>query len=110
VRATLIRSAALRAPQLGASLHLSAALAGDERPDGAWHAEWPVLRDLLRLALGTSDAASRLALGLRFEPVAIARNLGATGGLIVSERIVLALTPVLGPERVTAIVAAAGHS
>ena len=42
----LIRSAALRAPQLGATLHLAAALAVDERPDGAWHAEWPTLRDL----------------------------------------------------------------
>ena len=60
--AVLIRSAALRAPQLGATLHLAASLAVDERPDGAWHAEWPTLRELLRLALrATRHAAAMLA-------------------------------------------------
>ena len=61
VDAVLIRSAALRAPSLGATLHLAAALAVDERPDGAWHAEWPTLRELLRLALGASAHAEALS-------------------------------------------------
>ena len=59
----LIRSAALRAPQLGATLHLASALAVDERPDGAWHAEWPTLRELLRLALGATAHAAALVAG-----------------------------------------------
>ncbi len=50
----LVRSAAIRAPHLGATLHAAAAFAVDERPDGAWHAEWPTLRELLRLALGAA--------------------------------------------------------
>lgn len=44
----LIRRAALAAPMLGAQLHLAAAETVDERPDGAWHLEWGVLRSLLR--------------------------------------------------------------
>ena len=36
------------------------AFAVDERPDGAWHAEWPTLRELLRLALGATGTAARL--------------------------------------------------
>ncbi|WP_322410298.1 lyase family protein [Microbacterium invictum] len=102
----LIRSAALRAPQLGATLHLAAALAADERPDGAWHAEWPTLRELLRLALGAAANAARLAAGLRVDSAAVARNLAATGGLLVSERLSIVLTPLIGAARVRELVAA----
>ena len=105
----LIRSAALRAPQLGATLHLAAAFAVDERPDGAWHAEWPTLRELLRLALGATGTAARLVAGLQVDADAVARNLATTRGLIVAERLSLALAPVIGKERVAQIVAAAGR-
>ncbi|MDQ1082156.1 MULTISPECIES: lyase family protein [Microbacterium] len=97
--AVLIRSAALRAPQLGATLHLAASLAVDERPDGAWHAEWPTLRDLLRLALGASWHASSLAAHLRVDAVAAARNAGITGGRVVSERLRGVLVPLIGAAR-----------
>ena len=99
--AVLVRSAALQAPQLGATLHLASALAVDERPDGAWHAEWPTLRELLRLALGASAHASSLAAHLRVDVDAGTRNLGATGGLLIAERLSL----VLGSGAVAAIVA-----
>ena len=105
----LLRSAALRAPQLGATLHLAAALAADERPDGAWHAEWPTLRELLRLALGASAHAARLTGGLRVDAAAVAQNLAATGGLLVSERLSIVLTPLVGAARVRDLVAAAGR-
>lgn len=85
-RSVLIRSAGLRAPHLAASLHASAALAGDERPDGAWHAEWPVLRELMRLALGASANARTVVADLRFDDDAIARNLALTGAAILAER------------------------
>jgi 3-carboxy-cis,cis-muconate cycloisomerase len=106
----LIRSAALRAPQLAATLHLAAALAGDERPDGAWHAEWPTLRELLRLALGATWHASSLAAHLRVDTAAATRNLQLTGGLVLSERLSLVLTPLIGKDAVTKLVgeAAAG--
>jgi 3-carboxy-cis,cis-muconate cycloisomerase len=105
----LLRSAALRAPNLGATLHLASALAADERPDGAWHAEWPTLRELLRLALGATGNAARLAEGLRVDAEAVARNLARTEGLIVAERLSLALTPILGADAVKGIVAEAGR-
>ncbi|MFE7846147.1 lyase family protein [Microbacterium sp. NPDC057407] len=99
VRAVLIRSAAIRAPQLGATLHFAAALAVDERPDGAWHAEWPALRELLRVTLGAAAHAADLARGLRVDRDAVARNLALTGGLLVSERLRAVLVPLVGPER-----------
>ncbi len=105
----LIRSAALRAPQLGATLHLAAALAVDERPDGAWHAEWPTLRELIRLALGAAAHAARLVETLHVDTDAVTRNLAATRGLIVSERIAVVLTPLIGADRVREVVAAAGR-
>ncbi|MDR6877351.1 lyase family protein [Microbacterium barkeri] len=107
-RSVLIRSAAIRAPHLAATLHSAAGLAVDERPDGAWHAEWPTLRELLRLALGASAHAVDLVSGLRVNRDAVERNLAATGGLIVAERLSVALGPVLGRDRVKDIVSAAG--
>lgn len=106
----LIRSAALRAPQLGATLHLASALAVDERPDGAWHAEWPTLRELLRLALGATAHAASLVTGLHVDTDAVTRNLEAGGGLMLAERLSLVLGPVLGAPRVSGLVvdAAAG--
>ncbi|MDQ7879412.1 lyase family protein [Microbacterium sp. QXD-8] len=106
----LIRSAALRAPQLGATLHLASALATDERPDGAWHAEWPTLRELLRLALGATAHAAALVTDLHVDTDAVARNLRATGGLLVAERLSLVLGPVVGTGAVSRLVsdAAAG--
>ncbi len=104
--AVLIRSAALRAPQLGATLHIAAAGAVDERPDGAWHAEWPTLRELLRLALGSAALGADLAEGLRVDAEAVARNLGATRGLIVAERLSIVLAPRIGADGVAALVRA----
>jgi 3-carboxy-cis,cis-muconate cycloisomerase len=101
----LIRSVALRAPQLGATLHLASALAADERPDGAWHAEWPTLRELLRLALGATGHAASLVAGLHVDTDAVTRNLGAGGGLILAERLSIVLGPVLGAARVSRLVA-----
>ena len=103
----LIRSAALRAPQLGATLHLASALAVDERPDGSWHAEWPTLRELLRLALGATATSARVVAGLSVDRAAVSRNLGLTGALIVSERLSLTLVPLIGRGRFDALVAEA---
>lgn len=88
VGSVLVRSAALRAPQLGASLHSAAAFAGDERPDGPWHAEWPALRELERLALGAVAHSAAIIADLVIHPEAVDRNLRRTGGLIVSEHLV----------------------
>ncbi|MFF7039344.1 3-carboxy-cis,cis-muconate cycloisomerase [Streptomyces massasporeus] len=98
VRSTLIASAARRAPQLAATLYGSMA-AEDERPAGAWHAEWEPLRDLLRLVGGAARDAAELAEGLRVRPEAMRAHLDLTHGLIVSERLSAELAPVLGRAR-----------
>jgi 3-carboxy-cis,cis-muconate cycloisomerase len=98
VRSTLIASAARRAPQLAATLYGSLA-AEDERPAGAWHAEWEPLRDLLRLVGGAARDAVELAEGLRVRPDVMREHLDLTHGLIVSERLSAELAPVLGRAR-----------
>ncbi|MET9436618.1 3-carboxy-cis,cis-muconate cycloisomerase [Streptomyces sp. NPDC006551] len=95
VRATLVASAARRAPHLAAALYASMA-AEDERPAGAWHAEWEPLRELLRLVGGAAHAAAELAGDLRVHPDTMRENLDLTDGLIVSERLSAALAPLLG--------------
>ena len=109
VDAVLIRSAALRAPHLGATLHLASSLAVDERPDGAWHAEWPTLRELLRLALGAAAHAERLIAGLTVDSVAVDRNLALTNGLIVSERLSIVLGPLIGKDAVSSLATGRQH-
>lgn len=107
VDAVLIRSAALRAPGLAAQLHLAAGLAVDERPDGAWHAEWPALQELMRLALGTSARTAALASNLTLDADRARANLDLSGGLIVSERLGIVLVPLIGTARFDALVTAA---
>jgi 3-carboxy-cis,cis-muconate cycloisomerase len=98
VRATLVAAAARRAPQLAATLYGSMA-AEDERPAGAWHAEWEPLRELLRLVGGAAHDAAELAEGLQVNTDAMREHLGLTHGLIVSERLAAGLAPVLGRPR-----------
>ncbi|MFD8305346.1 3-carboxy-cis,cis-muconate cycloisomerase [Streptomyces sp. NPDC059690] len=98
VRSTLIAAAARRAPQLAATLYGSMA-AEDERPAGAWHAEWEPLRDLLRLAGGAARDAAELTEGLRVNADVMREHLGLTHGLIVSERLSAELAAVLGRAR-----------
>ncbi|MDL9978483.1 lyase family protein [Microbacterium sp. ASV49] len=107
VDAVLIRSAAMRAPGLAAQLHLAAGLAVDERPDGAWHAEWPALQELMQLALGACAHAATLAAGLTLNADRARANLGLSHGLIVSERLAIVLVPVIGRARFDELIVAA---
>ncbi len=102
VRSTLIAAAARRAPQLAATLYGSL-VAEDERPAGAWHAEWEPLRDLLRLVGGAARDAAELTEGLRVDADAMREHLTLTRGLIVSERLTAELAPVLGRARAKAL-------
>ncbi|MGI5507239.1 lyase family protein [Lentzea sp. CA-135723] len=86
VLSVLVNSAALRAPGLGAQLHLCAARAVDERPDGAWHAEWPALRALLELAVVASSQAAELVEGLEVHADVMARRASEAAGELLAER------------------------
>ncbi|WP_405902039.1 3-carboxy-cis,cis-muconate cycloisomerase [Streptomyces sp. NBC_00656] len=104
-RAVLIASAARQVPALAGILY-GALAAEDERPPGAWHAEWQPLREALRTVGGAANAAAALAEGLRAHPGRMRANLGATGGLIVSERLTAVLSARMG--RATARTAVTG--
>lgn len=77
VLSILVRRAAIAAPPLAATLHTAAALANDERPDGAWHAEWDTLRTLARRTLVAGSQSGELLAGLTVHVQRMAENLDA---------------------------------
>ena len=99
VRSALIAAAARQLPQLAAVL-LASMVAEDERPAGAWHAEWQPLREALRLAGGAARDAAELVSGLRVRDQRMRAHLDLTEGLIVSERLVAAFEPLVGRQEV----------
>jgi 3-carboxy-cis,cis-muconate cycloisomerase len=106
VLATLVRSAALQVPVLAAVLAQSM-LAEDERPAGAWHAEWQPLRNCLRLAGGAAETAAELAEGLVVFPDRLRANLELTGSAVVSERVAAVLGAGLGRQAAREVLAKA---
>ena len=106
IRSVLLQTIARSAPGLAAELHRSAESV-DERPDGAWHAEWQALRELLRQVGGGASLAAELLPGLRIDADRMRENLGLTGPFIVSERIALVAGPVIGKDAVRKLVAEA---
>jgi 3-carboxy-cis,cis-muconate cycloisomerase len=67
ILSVLIRRAALAAPGLAAQLHLAAAAAVDERPDGSWHTEWTELAGLTRHTLTAASQAAEVIEGLHVD-------------------------------------------
>ncbi len=86
VLSVLVRAAALQAPFLGAQLHLAAAQAVDQRPDGAWHAEWPSLARLLRLTVTATSQMRELLDGLQVHPDVMSSRARAAVGELLAER------------------------
>jgi 3-carboxy-cis,cis-muconate cycloisomerase len=86
VLTVLIRAAAMQAPLLGAQLHLAASQAADERPDGAWHAEWPAMHHLLVLAVTAASQAHELVRGLEVDAARMAQRAGEASATLLAER------------------------
>lgn len=86
VLSVLVRSAALQAPWLAAQLHQSSALAVDQRPDGAWHAEWPVLRRLLQITVVATGQAAELVGLLEVHQDVMADRVAAAREVLLAER------------------------
>ncbi|MGN9843321.1 3-carboxy-cis,cis-muconate cycloisomerase [Nonomuraea sp. H19] len=78
VRATMIAAAARQVPALAAILYGSLC-AEDERPSGAWHAEWQPLREALRLVSGAARDAAELLADLRVHPERMRANRTVSG-------------------------------
>jgi adenylosuccinate lyase len=73
-RSVLVAAAARQVPGLLSTV-LGSAAAEQERPAGAWHAEWQPLRGLLRVAGAAVERTGDLVGGLRFDEDAMRRNL-----------------------------------
>ena len=86
VLSVLIRSAALSAPMLGAQLHLAASQAVDERPDGAWHAEWVPQRTLALACAVAAGQTTDLLGGLVVHADRMAENASAGAADLLTER------------------------
>ncbi|MFE7630892.1 lyase family protein, partial [Kocuria sp. NPDC057446] len=97
VLSVLLKRTALTAPQLVAQLHVAASQYVDERPDGAWHTEWPALRELARLAVAASSHAAELTTGLTVHTARMRATLDASGPGVLAERISAVLAPLLPP-------------
>jgi 3-carboxy-cis,cis-muconate cycloisomerase len=86
VLSVLIRRAALAAPPLAATMHLAAAGAIDERPDGSWHVEWATLRTLSRRTVVAAEQTTELVSGLVVHADRMATTLAAAYPGIDAER------------------------
>ena len=95
VGAATVGAAARRAPAL-VSVVLGAMVQEHERALGGWQAEWQPMTELLRLAGGAAGRARETAAGLGVDVERMRANLDATGGVIMSERVVPALARCLG--------------
>jgi 3-carboxy-cis,cis-muconate cycloisomerase len=81
-----VRRAAIAAPPLGATLHTAAALAVDERPDGAWHVEWATLRTLARSTVVAAAQTSELLAGLEVDAERMAATVAGAADALLAER------------------------
>jgi 3-carboxy-cis,cis-muconate cycloisomerase len=107
-----VGAAAVGAAERQAAAVVGMLLAGmvqeHERAVGAWQAEWQAIGALLRLAGGIAARVRETVVGLDVSPETMARNLALTGGVLLSERVVLALSPSLGRPAALAAVQGAG--
>lgn len=108
VTAVLVTAAARRAPALLTTLYGSM-LAEDQRPSGAWHAEWQALRDLERLSISAVTGAASLAERLDVDDDRMRANLDLTDGLVFSERVTTILAEALGKRVAFDLVTKASH-
>ena len=86
VLSVLVRRAALTTPGLAAQLHLAAAGAVDERPDGAWHTEWSTLALLTRRTLAAASQAAELLDGLHVDTARMAERASAVAEDLLAEQ------------------------
>ena len=75
---------------------LGAMAADQERPTGAWQAEWLALPQAFVLTHGALEQAKAIAQGMVADPANMRRNLDLTHGLIVAEAVMMGLAPQLG--------------
>jgi 3-carboxy-cis,cis-muconate cycloisomerase len=84
--AVLLKRAAVFAPHQAALLHAASAAAVDERPDGAWHAEWLPLALLARATATAASQAAELLEGLEVRTDRMRATAEAASASLLSEQ------------------------
>lgn len=95
VTCVAILANAYRTPFLVASM-LNTMVQENERAAGAWHAEWPVLTELMLLTAGALERGIDLIKHLEVDEMRMRENLEQTKGLIYAEAVTLALAAKMG--------------
>jgi 3-carboxy-cis,cis-muconate cycloisomerase len=106
VAAATVLAAATMAPNLAATI-FAAQVQDHERSAGPWHAEWPTLPTLLLVTSGALAATVDIAEGLEVDVARMRLNLDATGGLIMTEAVAMALAEKVGKSEAHRLVEAA---
>jgi 3-carboxy-cis,cis-muconate cycloisomerase len=110
VAATFLAAIAGRTPALVATLLSALPQHEHERAAGAWHLEWEVLPELLRLTGAALHHANDLISGLEVNPGRMLHNLHLTQGLLFAEDATAALAPHLGKAAAHELVELASKS
>jgi len=78
---------------------LDAMVEDHERSTGPWEIEWIAIPDIFLLSAGALAQTRFVVSGLQVDPERMRKNLDLTGGLIVSEAVMMGLGPALGRQR-----------
>jgi 3-carboxy-cis,cis-muconate cycloisomerase len=73
-------------------------VADHERSTGPWEIEWIVLPEAFCLMAGALKQARAIVEGLEVDATAMRRNIDLTGGLVMSEAVMMGLGPYIGRE------------
>ncbi|QHC75025.1 lyase family protein [Rathayibacter sp. VKM Ac-2805] len=108
IGAVLVVAAARQAPGLVGSL-FAALAAEDQRPSGAWHAEWRPLQQLQEAALGAVTGAADLVASLEVRADAMREHLVSGDGSVFSEDVATLLGERLGRAEAFALLGRASR-
>jgi 3-carboxy-cis,cis-muconate cycloisomerase len=103
VAAVAVLACAERTPGLAATI-CSSLVAEHERAAGAWHAEWEVWSELLRLTGSAAAWAAEMLDTLEVDPARMSANLDAAGDQVMTESVVAALAAEVGPTQARELV------
>jgi 3-carboxy-cis,cis-muconate cycloisomerase len=101
-----VLAVAQRMPPLVSTM-LASMTQDHERATGAWHAEWEVLADIVKLSGGAVAQAVEMTNGLEVNTHQMLKNMDCTEGLIFAENVSLALSAKIGKAAAHHLVEAA---
>jgi 3-carboxy-cis,cis-muconate cycloisomerase len=90
--------AAISVVRQHAAALMDAMVADHERSTGPWEIEWIVLPEAFCLIAGALKQSRALVEGLEVDPAAMRRNIEMTGGLVMSEAVMMGLGRHIGRE------------